>query len=92
MEGATSSNPPLASLSPDMLAAIQHLVDQKVEEKWSKFQEEYEEVLTKMKKQIAANVGKGLIKTAVGAKKEEKKEPEETSISRPTTAKPKPVG
>jgi hypothetical protein len=37
------------------------MVDQKVDERWQKFQEEYDEVLNKMKKQVVSLIKPGAL-------------------------------
>ena len=55
MESTTDNKPQnlLQGLSPDLLGAIQTMIDQKVDEKFSKFQQEYDDIMNKMKKQMA---------------------------------------
>lgn len=43
-----------------MMEAIQKMIDQKVEEKWEKFQKEYDELLQKVKKNIAGMIKPGV--------------------------------
>ena len=78
MEGSTSSQEnPLGSLTPEMMAAIQQMIDQKVDEKVKAIQDDLQ---AKMKQSVAGLIKPGLL----GAKREAQSE---VVKQRPQTAR-----
>ena len=66
------------------------MIDQRVEEKWAKFQAEYDEVLNKVKKNVSSMFKPGSLMPARTAQSEVKgksaQEEEKVSATRPATA------
>ena len=80
----------MQTLPPQMLEAIQRMIDQRVEEKVAKFQAEYDEMKAKMAKNMSGMLKSSLVPQR-SAQSETKVKPEEAKETRPSTAYKRPA-